>query len=351
MNMINRSISIVVVALVIALSLSFPVDAASVKFVKSFDSGSDDFFFQRLHGVVMSKNKDIYVVDGKGNFIARYNWNGKLIKKIGQRGQGSGDFNFPSNVALIENKLLFIDRLNSRIAETDLELNDLKYYKYHSGELFSGDFQIIDKSKCLGYALSYSIDFNKEYKAIKILDFKSQAEEMFFDKMPVKNLKTEKLFNKAVLFMIVKPCIGIDRKNEKILVSFTYPNNPIEFFEYSYNGECLDQFSYVFDKSYKYPKHFLTGAKHPEKYKANLMMSIFQYKGHYLVLVSKVSYMKGSVDEELYCLVFDAKSKNLKHKIPIPKFLKFYSVSEDGYLLGTRYFQDDVNVYVYKIEL
>ena len=86
-------------------SLFVGLSAASLKFVKSFGSGSDDFLFRTIMGAAFGPNKDIYVTDVRGHFLARYDWNGTLIKKIGQRGQGPTDFNAPKQICIFNNKL------------------------------------------------------------------------------------------------------------------------------------------------------------------------------------------------------------------------------------------------------
>lgn len=325
---------------------------ASIKLVKEFDSGSDDFFFQRIRSLIMSKNNDIYVLDGKGSFLARYDWNGKFIKKIGKRGAGPGDFYYPASLSLIDNKLLFLDGMNKRIAEVDLELNDLKYHKIYSGDMFTGDFYILGNNKCVGKVLSYSIDYRKEYKILKIMDYKTMAEQMFFDKTPLKNLEPGKMLKKPVSFLTYSPCIGIDRDNKKLIISFNYPNNPIEFFVYSFDGQCDDQFSYVFDENYQYPEHYISGERQPKKFTSVIMYNIHVYKGNYVVFLAKNRFTDlREFEQENYCLVFDAESKLLKHRFRIPEYLVFYSLSKDGFLLGSKNYQDDVKVFVYKLEL
>lgn len=332
--------------------LGIQLTGTRLTLIKSFGSGSDDFLFQRLHGMAMSKTKDIYVVDGKGNFLARYDWNGKLIKKIGQRGQGPSDFNFPADLNQIENKLIFIDNFNLRVVETDLELEKLTYYKLYSGEPFTGDFFALGNNLCIGKCISPSLDLSKKYKAIKILNYVTQKEIIFFDEIPIKHVKADKLAKKGALFLSASPCIGIDREKKQLLVSFKYPNNPIEFFLYDYDGGCIDQFSYELDPGYKYPKHMITGGRPPKSHRNIMVYSIFAYRGNYLVFVGKNSYTNyWDVKGENLCLIFDANSKRIIETIPVPENLYLHFLSDEGYFLGYKEFQDEVKVFVYKLEL
>jgi hypothetical protein len=81
------------------------------------------------------------------------------------------------------------------------------------------------------------------------------------------------------------------------------------------------------------------------------MHSIFVYKQYYLAFIADTRYSgMRDFDQELTCLVFDRNSKKLVGKIPMPKFLKFFFISPDGYLAGTRYFQDESKVHIYRID-
>jgi 6-bladed beta-propeller len=340
--------------LILLFSFLTGLESASLKLVKTIGSDDDNYSFRRILGAVISKNKDIYVVDARNNFLARYDWNGKFIKKIGQFGQGPGDFNMPSHINQLNNKLYFKDGMNNRVAEVDLELKELKYRRIISGEAFLGDFFMLDKNRCVGNSISFSVNYQKEYKAIKILDLETQAEFMFFDKMPVKDIKPGKLLKHGQFFIGFSPCTGLDRVNEHIIVSFTFPNNPLEFFIYSYDGECVDQFTYNFDETFKYSEHRRTGKRAPDKWESLIISSIYAHKGHYIVFIGKTTYTnywKREFTDDSYCLIFDQKTKELKHKIQIPQFLEFYSITEDGYLIGTKNFEEILKIYIYKLEL
>ena len=342
---------VLTILLIVSTFFQVKVDAVNLKFVKSFGSGNDDFLFRRISGAVLSKNKNIYVIDIKVNSLLCYDWNGKLIKKIGKRGAGPGDFNLPIGLNLFENKLWISDMFNRRIAEVDMQLNEIKYHKIYSGESFSDSFFVVDKNKCVGPSISFSLNFEKEYKIIKYLNFDTQLEEMFFDRVPVKGLSPKQITKNRLWPIIYSPTLGIDRENKNLIISFSRPQNPIEFFVYSYYGLCRDQFTCNFDETYEYPDYYLTGKNRPKEFQALILHSIFVHKGNYIVFLSKTKYKGRELDADNYCLIIDQKTKQLKHKLSIPKFLEFYSISEEGYLLGTKNFQDDLQVFVYKLEL
>lgn len=61
----------------------------------------------------------IYVSDTHAHNIKIFNNDGKLREVIGQRGEGIGEFNFPTFLAFAKNKLYVTDTLNSRIQVLD----------------------------------------------------------------------------------------------------------------------------------------------------------------------------------------------------------------------------------------
>jgi hypothetical protein len=333
--------------IILLLSQFYSIGAASLKLVKEIGSDDENYIFSRILGAALSKKKDIYVLDCRANFLARYDWNGKFIKKIGQTGQGPGDFNIPRDLNIFDEKLYFLDSGNRRIAEVDLELKEIKYHKMYDEIPFTGNFFITGKNKCIGNAF-YAAGNMAEYKAIKIFDFNTQWSKIFFEHLPFPNNKKVTPF----LLFYSLPSFGIDRENKKIVISFMYPNNPIDFYVYSIEGECRETFSYIFDENYRPPDYLLEAKKPSKKHTKIMVTSIFAYKGHYLVLVCKTK-MKDYYDfeSERHFLVFDKENKELKSKFPAPNYLEAFSLSDDGYLLGTRNFEDIAKLCIYKLEI
>ena len=61
----------------------------------------------------------IYVADTHAHDIKVFDDDGKLVKVIGQRGEGDGEFNFPTHLAFAADKLYVTDTMNSRIQVFD----------------------------------------------------------------------------------------------------------------------------------------------------------------------------------------------------------------------------------------
>ena len=211
---------------------------------------------------------------------------------------------------------------------------------------------MIGPSKCVGDTISYSVDFQKEYKRMKFLNFETQWSDMFFDRVPVKGLSPRQILKNGLWPIFFGPCSAVDLDRKQVIVSFVYPNEPIEYFIYSFDGQYIERFDCTFDKSYKLAEYVKNGGEQPKRYLAHIQYSIFVYKDLYISFLGKVSYKGRESDEEPYCLIIDRNTKTLKARFKLPeKSLDFYSISEDGYLVGTQHYQDETKVHVYKLEL
>ncbi len=70
-----------------------------------------------------AKRGRVYVADTRAHDLKVFDDDGKLINVIGQRGEGDGEFNFPTYLAFVEDKLYVTDTLNSRIQIFDEDGN------------------------------------------------------------------------------------------------------------------------------------------------------------------------------------------------------------------------------------
>jgi DNA-binding beta-propeller fold protein YncE len=68
-----------------------------------------------------AKRGRVYVADTHAHDIKVFDDEGKFLNVIGQRGEGDGEFNFPTHLAFAADKLYVTDTLNSRIQVFDVE--------------------------------------------------------------------------------------------------------------------------------------------------------------------------------------------------------------------------------------
>lgn len=325
------------------------VEGASLKLIKTVGNDeNDNYIFVRIKGGVLSKKKDIYVLEAKRNSLSRFDWNGKFIKKIGQKGQGPGDFSTPGDLDYFNEKLYVEDGLNSRVIEIDPELENLTYHRIPSGSITMGDFSVIGNGR---FAISGFPDYSGDrFEYVRVITLEPLSVKTFFDETPFPINYKDTKSSRSIVF--ARPKIGTDRKNRRMLITFGYPDEPIRFFVYSFEGECLDTFTYSFDKSYRLPGFILNGTR-AKDFTAVMVLSIFVHKDNYVVFMGKIPFKnRWPVDEgkEMYCLIFDTKSKQLKHRIEAPGNLEALSISQDGFLLGTDSFEDVPKLYIYKLE-
>jgi sugar lactone lactonase YvrE len=82
------------------------------EFVASFGEG----VLKRPTGIARDpKTGKVYVSDTHAHNIKVFNDSGKLLEVIGQRGEGIGEFNFPTFLSFANNNLYVTDTLNSRV--------------------------------------------------------------------------------------------------------------------------------------------------------------------------------------------------------------------------------------------
>lgn len=63
----------------------------------------------------------LYVADTQDHQIKAFDMTGRLVRRIGQRGEGPGDFNFPTYLALSRGGLVVADTMNARVQIVPLE--------------------------------------------------------------------------------------------------------------------------------------------------------------------------------------------------------------------------------------
>jgi len=81
----------------------------------------EEVYFQNPRGIVTHTDGRIYISDSSANNIKMISPEGTLIKVIGQEGQGPGDFNSPSYIAISKERLVVWESMNRRFSILDLE--------------------------------------------------------------------------------------------------------------------------------------------------------------------------------------------------------------------------------------
>jgi len=335
---------------------------SGLKLVKTIGDDRDDYIFFVISGAAINNQKEIYVSDHKGHFIAKYDWKGKFIKRIGQKGQGNGDFNGPGNLEIAGSRLYLNDSLNFRIAWTNLDLSRLEYRKLAELSInmkMLDTFKVLRHGQCIGS--SYSPWDSKG--RIVVLDWITNKWTAFFNHYPVEvdqgkivkniNKKTkESMTYENSLSFLSFPVFGFDKKQGLLLITFESPDNPVRFYLYTKEGKEIKTVDYPVEKQYKFQDHYLYRKKgKPADSYFVVMDNILSYNGKFLAFVTKNHLGKKSgeiVDQ--FCLVFD-KNGNIVDKFHVEPGLRVFCVSEEGYLLAKDYNAEEEKLFIYKVDL
>lgn len=319
-----------------------------IEFIRAIGDESKDYIFFGLSSGVVSKSMDIYVGDQSGYFIAKYDREGKFIKKIGQKGSGPGDFGNIRHLDIFQDKLYVFDHANTRIVELDLDLNILNYIKL-TGKFFRYSFPIKDN-----LFLGDFFSLVKDEGRIGIVDRKGVRTKTFFNNTSIgtdfnwqDRTKILRLASTGSLILDISP------ERDKVLISFLTPDNPVQFFLYSVKGELLKNFNYKADKKFHFPEHYLkANSPVPRLFHFLEVDSVFFYKSNYIAFCREVTCNDNKYESEDFGLIFD-NAGNLLQRLEMDKDKKmwFFDLSEDGYLMGTGLDADIAQLFIYRITM
>jgi hypothetical protein len=344
-----RRVVCYIISLTIFWGISFSSDQG-LSLIKTIGDERENHTFFRLSGAVLTPDNEIFVADSKGHFVAKYAWDGKFIKRIGQKGQGPGDFYMPGILNIFEKKLFIFDRGNYRVVISDTGLKQLEYKKFHSNKFLTGIMFVLESELYIGNSLSGDAENGR----IKIVDFKTDKDISFFNTYPIKITKdaNSKSIKNIMSAFLALPVFNLNEKKDKLLVTYQYPSNPVEFFMFSMDGKLLKKFDYKLDAKFKFPVHRLTyPVKHPDEFHQIIVDSVFYFQKHFIVSLVKLHYKKGKpAGTENSLLIFDSNG-TLTATLPVESGLKVFYISKDGYLLAKNYDAEIEQLLIYRIRI
>jgi hypothetical protein len=320
----------------------------------------EGYIFSSISDAILTSDKDIIILDGKGNTILKYDWDGNLINRIGQKGQGPGDFFWPTSVNIYNEKIYFLDRFNNRFVEADLDLKNLKYFRLPLNSM-AKYIDVIDNNK---FIIDNSSFDKPDGNKICIIDKNMKIIKAFFTHTPI-DLNSTKKEGKILrrLSLLSKITYAMDDNLKKMLIAFHISDNPIVFYLYSIDGELIRKFSYQMDKKYHFVHELYTSEKvslstFKGKHSINVG-SIFYYNNHWYIFVSTDSYKSGNhkltvrnlfdyVETKSYYLKFE-KSGKLIGKFEVNPHFECFYISKEGYFLGKHPHSDLEELMIYKI--
>jgi hypothetical protein len=329
------------------------------KMVKIIEDQSD-YIFENISDATLTSCNDIIILDGKGCTVSKYDWDGNLIMRIGQRGRGPGDFFWPTKVNIFNEKIYILDKLNYRFVEANLELKNLKHFKLEANRLLNS-FDVIDNNK---FIISFTSFNGPDNDKINIVDKNENVIKSFFNHtvVDISSIKKDSYkLRKLTLFSDI--LFSMNNKSEKLLISFASPGNPINLYLYNVNGELIRKFSYQVDKKYQFLHQRYTAKKSSlSMLKGQHILSvqsIFNYNNHWYVFFSTKSYKSGNFkltprnlneysEKILYYLKLD-ENGNLIGKFAVNPYFKCFYISKDGYVLGKHPHSESEELVIYKM--
>jgi len=340
--------------------------SSQLKPVKTIGDESADYTFYIITDAVLSKDKEIFILDSQAFSVAKYSWSGEFIKRIGQKGQGPGDILKPRGLDICNNKLYLLDSGNKRIAESDLQLETVNYFKMGSKASIDYSFYALPNNTFIGALIPMEENRNR----IRILDKSGNIVRHFFNELPIpieidmtKLTRDETIIWRArhsIFSNFTIPLFALDKEKKQLLVSFQQPANPIRFFVYNLEGERIKEFSYPLDPKYQFNDFYINikslaemrdETKFPSKSFVPYVLALFIHKDHYIVQLRLVEFnKKKQIASSFQLLIFDKEGK-LKDKLELEHNLKTFTISPEGYVLGTISDEEVTKLYIYQLTL
>lgn len=353
-SLVKRDVTIVArtimrLGLLIPLFLiccALTIHSAQLELVKAIGDDRDDYLIMGISDALITGNNDIFILDGRGNFLSQYGWDGAFKKRFGQIGQGPGDFYFPMGLDYYNGNIYVCDKGNRRIVEINLSTQKTEIYRNSVSHSFDEKIVYLPDGHFLGIFSHATADRGR----LGIVDKKGNLLTSFFKEYPFpmkpialptgENKSVEVLARSVLVDQYSRPIFEISEDKKEILVSFRHANNPVIFYVFNVNGDLLKKFTYLIDeKQYRFPEFFLTASidklrdrkKYPNLFKPE-MEALALTKDKYIAFLNLVDYEKDLVvRNRRFCLIFNKQGKfEKKFELADIAMLRYSS----GYFLG-----------------
>ncbi len=349
-----------VLLLILFFSFILPVEIEAIGFKQLRLIGDDDtenYMFFVIDSAIIGPNKSLYVVDRKGLFISQYSWDGKFIRKKGQKGVGPGDYVRPTSLQYYQDHLYVMDFYNGRFAKISLDLGNQTYYRLENFKDLDNkksetpqDFKVLTQDALLGIYGFYK----SSRPRLCLFNTDQQILKLFHNYLPG-NGKI-RMNQPLTDYYMSKPIIGVNHRTKMILVSSFFANNAIDFFLYNFSGNLVKQFSWKQAEKYQFPVRFANAPKKEKKPKSGECWSAINlikgFRNGFCVFLEQIEVKSENEKTEplISCLIFSKEGK-LLHKIDTPHRFLALDVTDDGYVLGKKLGQDYDQLVIYKLEL
>lgn len=168
----NKLYLLILIFLIIALNIKAEEFTKIFKLVKEIKlQQSSEVFIGSIHDFILNNNL-IYIVDSKAGNIKIYNLDGAIIKIVGTKGTGPGEFQIPYAIDINEKNIYITDIGNRRLNIFDKQTVTFK----KSFFILDGrTIRVIDNE----ILLSYIDDANK--KSLHVYDYNGKLLNNYID--------------------------------------------------------------------------------------------------------------------------------------------------------------------------
>lgn len=224
--------------------------------------------FAAITGAAATSCGDIIICDWKQNVIAKFNRQGKFLKTIGRKGNGPGDFNMIRAIIHAGKYFYALDQGNNRIARFDENLENLSYIKLAQDLAMPDSFHSLSSSGDVFLLTPFftptSVSKGEKGGRIVMLNGNFQVQGVFFNERPwlggeagLSDRSDPRVMGKLDILSV--PVLGTDPANQRILVTFASPDNPLRFFLYKAGGRLVKSFSHAVDKAHRFNRKLISG--------------------------------------------------------------------------------------------
>lgn len=141
--------------------------------VLSIGSADEDYFSQWA-GIAVDATGAIYVVDVKDCRIRKFDASGRLIKEVGRKGQGPGEFDSPVNIQVHGDRLYVTQLYKPGFMIFDLEL---KYIGLLPAKYPISDFVVLTDGRILTSSIAPAAREGKKGSFLYLLNAKAELEK------------------------------------------------------------------------------------------------------------------------------------------------------------------------------
>jgi len=265
---------------------ALPPGAIELKLEYTFPTQEDEnkgLYLAHPQGFCASPFNSLFVSDTTNNEVYIFDLSGKHLETIGGLGQGPGEFMMPSEIALLDDKVIVRDIGNRRLQILD------KLGKYRGGFKLFRDYSSL--VACDGHIYAAPLFYgppteNKDRCLIDVLDLQGRVIRSFGGMLDV---------NAYDIAMLNKVYLALGVKNE-LWVSFgAFPIVR----KYSLNGDLLKEYRYTYgivDKKESFNKRM-------DAQRTRFGRVLYYYINSAICATAKGLYLLGSSEKRLDILL------------------------------------------------